>query len=51
MNGYAVDTNIITFMLRGNRNLQDKVNREASSGNGVVIPPIAYYAIAFKKQT
>ncbi|MCL1820604.1 MAG: PIN domain-containing protein [Oscillospiraceae bacterium] len=45
MNGYAVDTNIISFMLRGDRQLQDKVYREVNGGKGVVIPPIAYYEI------
>jgi predicted nucleic acid-binding protein len=43
MNGYAVDTNIISFLLRGNRRLQEKIYREASSGKGVIVPPIAYY--------
>jgi len=45
MSGYAVDTNIISFMLRGDRELQAKVYREANEGAGVVIPPIAYYEI------
>ena len=40
MSGYAVDTNIISFMLRGDRYLQEKVYLEANSGAGVVIPPI-----------
>lgn len=45
MNGFAADTNIISFLLRGNLQLQDKIYREANSGKGVVIPPIAYYEI------
>jgi predicted nucleic acid-binding protein len=43
MSGYALDTNIISFLLRGNKQLQDKAYREANGGNGVIIPPIAYY--------
>ena len=45
MSGYAVDTNIISFMLRGDRQLQERVYREANDGAGVIIPPIAYYEI------
>ena len=45
MNGYAVDTNIISFMLRGDKKLQTKVLQEVSGGNDVIIPPIVYYEI------
>ena len=45
MNGYAVDTNIISFLLRGDKQLQEKVYRETSGGRGVIIPPIAYYEV------
>ena len=45
MNGYALDTNIISFLLRGNKQLQEKVYHEASGGRGVIIPPIAYYEV------
>jgi predicted nucleic acid-binding protein len=45
MSGYAVDTNIISFLLRGNKQLQEKVYREANGGAGVIIPPVAYYEI------
>jgi predicted nucleic acid-binding protein len=41
MSGYAVDTNIISFLLRGNRQLQERIYQEANGGAGVVIPPIA----------
>ena len=43
MSGYALDTNIISFLLRGDRGLQIKVYQEANNGKGVIIPPIAYY--------
>ena len=42
MSGYAVDTNIISFLLRGNRQLQEKVYWEANNGKGVIVPPIAH---------
>ena len=45
MSGYAVDSNIISFMLRGNRQLQERVYQEANEGEGVIIPPIAYYEV------
>ncbi len=45
MSGYAVDTNIISFMLKKDRKLQAKVYKEVSEGQNVVIPPIAYYEI------
>ena len=45
MNGYAVDTNIISFLMRGNLELQKKIYREANAVNGVIIPPIVYYEI------
>ena len=44
MSGYAVDTNIISLMLRGNKALQERVYREANSSS-VIIPTIVYYEI------
>ena len=38
-----MDTNIISFLLRGDKQLQEKIYREANGGSGVIIPPIAYY--------
>lgn len=45
MNGYAVDTNIISFMMRGDRRLQERVYNEANTGKGIVIPAIVYYEL------
>ena len=45
MSGFAIDTNIISFLLRGNRKLQEKVIEEATEGKGAIIPSIAYYEI------
>lgn len=45
MNGYALDTNIISFLLRGNRQIQERVYQEANGGKSVIIPPVVYYEI------
>ena len=43
MSGYALDTNIISFLLRKDQRLQTRVYNEANGGAGVSIPAIAYY--------
>ena len=45
MSQYAVDSNIISFIMRGDRHLQNRVYREADEGEGVIIPPITYYEV------
>jgi len=45
MNGYALDANTISFLLRKNKQIQEKVYREACDGKGVIIPAIAYYEV------
>ena len=45
MSGYALDTNIISFLLRGNRALQDKIYTMANAGHAIVIPSIAFYEV------
>jgi predicted nucleic acid-binding protein len=41
---YALDTNILTYYLKGNDIIMDKVDSEAENGN-IVIPPFVYYEI------
>ena len=41
---YALDTNIITYYLKGNAKIQDKVDKEAGKEN-IVIPPFAYFEV------
>jgi len=41
---YALDTNIISYYLKGNIQLQDKVDSEAENHN-IVIPPFVYFEI------
>ena len=45
MNGYALDANIISFLLRKNNELQKRVYYEAKNGGGIIIPAIAYYEV------
>jgi predicted nucleic acid-binding protein len=41
---YALDTNIITYYLKGNEKILDKVDQEAGNDN-IIIPPFAYFEI------
>jgi len=41
---YALDTNIISYYLKGNTELIDRVNKEVKDGN-IIVPPIVYYEI------
>ena len=41
---YALDTNIITYYLKGNEKILDKVDQEAESDN-IIIPPFAYFEV------
>jgi tRNA(fMet)-specific endonuclease VapC len=41
---YALDTNIITYYLKGNEKIIDKVDKEAANDN-IVIQPFAYFEI------
>jgi len=45
MNGYALDANIISFLLRKNKSLQKRVYHEANDGKGIIIPAVAYYEV------
>ena len=41
---YALDTNIITYYLKGNEKIIDKVDEEAENDN-IIITPFAYYEV------
>jgi predicted nucleic acid-binding protein len=41
---YALDTNIITYYLKGKKEVMDKVDKEADNDN-IIIPPFAYFEI------
>jgi predicted nucleic acid-binding protein len=42
---FALDTNIVSFLLRNNKKVVNKEKSELNAGNTVVIPPIVYYEI------
>jgi len=44
MTKYALDTNIISYYLKGNAKLIDRINNEVKNGN-IIIPPIVYFEI------
>ena len=41
---YALDTNIITYYLKGDEEIMDKVDKEAQKDN-VIIPPFVYFEV------
>ena len=45
MTKYALDTNIVTYYLKGKKDIIDHVTDEADKGNIIVIPPIVFYEI------
>jgi predicted nucleic acid-binding protein len=42
---YALDTNIISYLLQDRRDIQNRVREAISEGNSLIIPPLAYYEI------
>ena len=42
---YALDSNIVSYFLKGNQTIVDKIQVENNKGNQFVIPPIVYFEI------
>jgi predicted nucleic acid-binding protein len=42
---YALDTNIISYILRGDKNLKSRLRQEELKGNISVIPLMVYYEV------
>jgi len=42
---YALDSNTITFYLKGNIAVIDGIEKAINDGNSIVIPPIVYYEV------
>ena len=42
---YALDTNILSYMLRQDRNVCERYLTESQNGHECIIPPVAYYEI------
>jgi len=45
MTQYALDTDIVTYYLKGNKTIIDRVANEADNDNFIVIPPTVFYEI------
>ncbi|OHD06713.1 MAG: hypothetical protein A2Y34_05570 [Spirochaetes bacterium GWC1_27_15] len=45
MKKYCLDTNIISYLLKGNNILYDKLKKEINKGNRIIINVITYYEI------
>jgi predicted nucleic acid-binding protein len=45
MTTYAIDTNIISYLLKGNTQIAERINAEIADGNRIVLPPVVYYEI------
>ena len=45
MNVYALDSNIISFYLRGNASVIENIEKAISDGHNIVIPPLSYYEV------
>jgi len=42
---YTFDTNILSYYIRGNEEIKNRLNKELSEGNQFIINPITYYEI------
>ncbi|GHV79579.1 ribonuclease VapC [Spirochaetia bacterium] len=45
MTTFALDTNIVSYLLKNDKKVTNKQKTELKAGNTVVIPPIVYYEI------
>ena len=46
MKQYTFDTNILSYYLKGNEGIRDRLNKELLEGNQFIINPITYYEIS-----
>jgi len=45
MSCYALDTNIVSYLLRGDKEIQERIYYEVKKGEGLIILPIVYYEV------
>jgi len=45
MTSYALDTNIVSYFLKGNPKIVARIRLENSKGNQFIIPPMVYFEI------
>jgi len=42
---YTFDTNILSYYMRGNTSIANRLNKELSKGNRFIMNPITYYEV------
>ena len=42
---YALDTNIVSYFLKGDKTITARVKQEMRNGNDLIIPPFVYFEI------
>lgn len=42
---YSLDTNIISYLLKGNLTIAERIRKEINDGNKIVFNPISYYEV------
>jgi len=45
MNVYALDSNILSFYLRGNTTVAENMEKAINEGDSIIIPPLVYYEV------
>ena len=45
MSRYALDSDIVTYYLKGSKTIIDKIAGEEDNGNDIIIPPIVFFEI------
>jgi predicted nucleic acid-binding protein len=45
MNGFALDSNIVSFYLKGNETVKRNLERKLDAKINVLVPPFAYYEV------
>jgi predicted nucleic acid-binding protein len=45
MKTFALDTNILSYIIKNDRSIMVKLQKEIDNGKGYVVPPVAYYKI------
>ena len=45
MKQYALDSNIVSYYLKGNKTIIEKITSEAEDENGIIIPPMVFFEV------
>jgi predicted nucleic acid-binding protein len=45
---YALDTNIVSYILRNDEKLIQRLNEERANGNAITIPPLVYFEMSLR---